>query len=160
MKYLATIILLCAACASKAPASTTPAGTAGGEPAHEHAGGAGEHPPLPGQLEPMHAVIAPHWHMEGAARKDATCADLAQFEQVITGANRDDAPGGMSVAAWQQGLDKLTTDLGAVTAACGADLAAFDAAFSTFHDSFHALMEQVPEAAGEHGAGEHGAGEH
>jgi hypothetical protein len=149
MKHLLPIILLSTACGSKAPA---PAAPAGGEATHEHAGGAGEHPPLPGQLEPMHAVIAPHWHMEGAARKDATCADLPQFEQVITGADRADAPGGMDVAAWQQGLDKLAADLAGVTAACGADLAAFDTAFGTFHDSFHALMDQVPEAAAAHDA--------
>jgi hypothetical protein len=125
------------------PADTTaPAGdTAGhdGEPAHEHHFEAG--------VKSFHDVMAPLWH---AAKDDArvtnTCAAAADLVAKAGAIEAEPAPAAATdAAAWKTRASELTTATKGLESTCAGDRKDFDAAFTTAHEAFHALIELAGE---------------
>jgi hypothetical protein len=139
---LITLVLL--GCASSTPraaegttAATHPENSGGG---HGH-----RHHDFPAPVTAYHDVLAPLWHSDpGAARDARTC------EQAVTLGERASAVQAMPVperaqeAAWRSAVTQIVTTTTALGAACGAtprgDIAA---ALGAVHTAFHSLLEPL-----------------
>lgn len=86
-----------------------------------------EHEQMSPELGKFHDVLAPHWHAEAGAKRQAdTCAAIGEFR----------------AAAGPVGAKRLSEAVEALDAACKAgDAGRFDAAFARVHEAFHAQLE-------------------
>jgi hypothetical protein len=99
-------------------------------------------------LAKFHDTMAPRWHAEhGAKRKADTCAAIGALRSDADAVAGSATPSGADPVAWQAGGKQLALAVAALETACKAgDDAAFEQAFKTVHQRFHALME----TGGEH----------
>lgn len=126
---LAAFIAFTAGCG----ASTPPAETAHGE----HADGEKrEHHKLAGAAHEFHEVLAPLWHAEkGAAREAKVCDAVPAFEERGAGVAKE------SPDAASQGLVTAVGELKTECAKPAGGRADFDAKFAGVHDAFHKVIE-------------------
>lgn len=129
------------------PGEAVPA--VGGEPAEKHGA-------MSPEIHAFHEVLSPKWHAPAdQARKDATCGAVADFKAKAAAVKGAPAPTGADATQWTNAGVKLEASVVALEPVCaGTDLAAFDAAFKTLHDDFHAAMELG--AGARHEGQEHG----
>ena len=110
-----------------------------------------EHEQRTGEVHPasviaFHDVMAPDWHAdEGAARTEATCANVATYQERAEVVTADTPPEGVNQAAWRTAADALAASAESLGAVCAQDgRATFEAAFSALHDRFHDLVALTP----------------
>ncbi len=119
------------------------------EPAHHEATEHHEMENMPPELAKFHDVLAPHWHADkNDKRMPETCAAIGDFHAQADAVAKAAPPAGAKADTWAAGTKQLGDAVAGLDASCkGTDAAAFDAAFTKVHQSFHALLEA--------GGGEH-----
>lgn len=110
-----------------------------------------QHDGLPPEVAAFHDRLAPLYHAEpGKARTEETCAAVPDFNALVDNLGRAPAPPTVDATAWGEHVGTLRGSVGELAADCGNGAAGFDAKFETLHDSFHALIEMLPEAEEHH----------
>lgn len=139
---LITLVLL--GCASSTPraaegttAATHPENSGGG---HGH-----RHHDLPAPVTAYHDILAPLWHSDAGAARDArTCEQAATLGERASAVQAMPVPERAQEAAWRSAATQLATTTSALGAACGAtprgDIAA---ALGAVHTAFHGLLEPL-----------------
>jgi hypothetical protein len=129
----------------------------GGEhPEAHHGGEAGEHHEeheAKGPVADFHAVLAPVWHSDkGAERNAKMCDQAATLKTRAVAVEAAPAPEGAGADAYKANAKALTESVDALIAACAADgRPDIEAKLSAVHDAFH----KVAEGGGEHHEHEH-----
>jgi hypothetical protein len=142
------------ACGSKQPAPTGPTSGAAGETE-----GSAHPMQMPTEMQAFHDVLAPRWHAaQGPQRMKDTCDAIAQFQSTADALGKATPPTNANADTWTNSTRALVASVGDLATACqGGNLGAFETAFTTVHENFHALMA----AAGMHeGMGDEGHEHH
>jgi hypothetical protein len=140
---IASAFLLPACGGSSSSDESAATETAGGEHAHgEHHGEHHDHhAALPAEVNALHDELAPVWHQEpGATREAGACEHAASFRTHTTAVQGAAAPAGADAERWSTATTNLSTTVDALGAACVAG-AGVDAAFEAYHTAFHGVME-------------------
>lgn len=162
---MASAIAAACACGNKpAPESTLSPGDRGFGQSHAEGSGTSGATGQDGSvaLGKFHDVLAPRWHADKTPqRMPNTCAASAEFRTGADAIVAASPPNGADAAAWASAGKQLVESVAALDAACKAgDAAAFEPAFTTVHERFHAAMEAGGGHHGEHGAEHKEHGEH
>lgn len=131
MKYALFLLFALAACGQPKTTTTTPPHT--GE----------EHGELPPEVKAFHEILSPRWHAEKSdARTQDTCAAIPDFQARATTLAQMAPPAGADATRWSGTTGELGDAVTALDGACkGSDPAAFEPAFHSVHERFHAVME-------------------
>ncbi len=131
--------LLLVACGGGSSSGGGESQSAGGEEGGDH------HASLPPEVNAFHAVLAPAWHSEaGEARRVAACEAAASLVDRARGVTIAETPASANDAAtYAEAAAALLRTSEELATDCDADGAGAEAALSTVHDVFHALVEQL-----------------
>ena len=143
--FLALFSLACGG-ASESTESSSSESTSGGEhhghhghghhDGHGHHEGHPHHGNLPPAVDAFHDAFAVQWHGDRTAA--SVCPNAADLQDAAEAAVEEQQAAHPDVSA------RVSQTADAFVAACQAEPeggAAFDAAFSTFHDALHAMMD-------------------
>ena len=141
LPFLASLFLLLSACGG------SDGGKAHGEEERElHT--------MHGSLGAFHDVLAPVFHMEKGADRDAhACGAIPDMETRATNVVRDLRSD--KDPAFKSAAQALKTRVEELDAACGAH-EGVEAKLDAVHDAFHAALEAAHEGEGEHGEHQEG----
>ncbi|MBX7084106.1 MAG: hypothetical protein K1X88_33165 [Nannocystaceae bacterium] len=138
------------ACAKKDAAPTTaPSDAATTDHAHAHGEGA-EHEhehQFAGGVKSFHDTMAPLWHApKDDARVGNTCAAAAELVAKAGTIESEPMPAAATDAdAWKTRSGELSAAAKGLQTTCSGDRKDFEAAFTTMHEAFHALIELAGE---------------
>jgi hypothetical protein len=141
MKRLLFVTIVLAACGgSEKPADKTMPMGGEGEGHDGHDMGK-EHPKLTPELDAFHEVLAPRWHADkGDARINDTCTAAPDFLTKAKAIEAGPVPPKADAKEWASAAHMLVASVEGLSQTCAGDRASFDAAFTSVHDAFHALM--------------------
>jgi hypothetical protein len=113
-----------------------------GEHGEHHGDHDEHHAAMPPEVNALHDDLAPVWHQEpGAGRNAAACEHAASFRTHATTIQGMAAPGGADAERWSGAVSTLSTTVDALVTECGAGSANVESAFDAFHTAFHAVMD-------------------